>query len=106
MGGIETEVVDDIIEQTWEKAFVNIGINAIGALTRLPNGELLENYYLKRFMALAVDEALEVAKMKDISLHKKDFIDLIQCFFRKENYFNYYLNSYSRAFFRENKKHR
>ncbi|MHA2290085.1 MAG: ketopantoate reductase family protein, partial [Promethearchaeota archaeon] len=63
--------------QSWEKAFVNIGINAMGALTRLPNGELLENEYLKQYMGMAVEEALHVAKLKKIALHKKNYVNLM-----------------------------
>jgi len=76
-GGIKTEIVDDIIRCSWEKAFVNIGINAIGALTRLTNGELLENEDLKRYMGIAVKEALEVAKLKEVTLPERDYIDLM-----------------------------
>jgi len=77
VGGLKTEIVDDIIKCSWEKAFVNIGINAIGALTRLTNGELLKNEYLKQYMDIAVMEALEVAKSKKIPLSDRDFFDLM-----------------------------
>jgi 2-dehydropantoate 2-reductase len=77
VGGIKTEIVDDIIKCSWEKAFVNIGLNAIGALTRLNNGELLENAYLKQYMDIAVIEALEVAKLKEIEISERDYIDLM-----------------------------
>lgn len=76
-GGIDTELVEDIIECSWEKAFVNIGINAFAALTRLNNGELLENEYLKRLMGIAVEEALEIAKLKKIILSDRDYVDLM-----------------------------
>jgi 2-dehydropantoate 2-reductase len=76
-GGIKTEIVDDIIRCSWEKAFVNIGINAIGALARLKNGELLDDDYLKHFMGKTVEEALEVAKLKGIELSERDYIDLM-----------------------------
>ena len=76
-GGIDAELVEDIIECSWEKAFVNIGINAFAALTRLNNGELLENEYLKRLMSMAVEEALEVAKLKDIRLSDRNYVDLM-----------------------------
>jgi 2-dehydropantoate 2-reductase len=76
-GGIKTEIVDDIIKCSWEKAFVNIGLNAIGALTRLNNGELLENAYLKQYMNIAVMEALEVAKLKEIEISERDYIGLM-----------------------------
>jgi len=76
-GGLETEIVDDIIKHTWEKAFVNIGINALGALTRLNNGKLLENENLKLLMSAAVKEALEVAKLKCIDLSDRDYVRLM-----------------------------
>jgi 2-dehydropantoate 2-reductase len=76
-GGIKTEIVEDIIQCSWEKAFVNIGINALGALTRLKNGQLLENEDLKRFMCRTVEEALEVAKLKGINLSERNYCDLM-----------------------------
>jgi len=75
--GLKTEIVDDIIKCSWEKAFVNIGINAIGALSRLNNGELLENENLKKYMGIAVKEALDVAKLKEIEISERDYIDLM-----------------------------
>lgn len=74
--GLDAIMVDDIIKECWEKIFVNIGINAFGALTRLKNGKLLENEGLKYLMGEAVKEAVEVAKRKNINLPKKDFIAL------------------------------
>jgi 2-dehydropantoate 2-reductase len=72
--GLETIIVDDIIKECWEKIFVNIGINAFGALTRLKNGILLELEGLRYFMSEAINEAIKVAKAKKINLFKKDFI--------------------------------
>lgn len=74
--GLQTIVVDDIIKECWEKAFINIGINAFGALTRLRNGKLLEINGLKDLMAEAINEALLIAKKKGIQLSDKDFISL------------------------------
>ena len=74
--GLETSIVDDIIKESWEKVFVNVGINPFGALTRLKNGKLLENEGIKHFMAIAVQEAVEVAKKKNINLSERDFVAL------------------------------
>lgn len=74
--GLKTIIVKDIIKECWEKVFVNIGINAVGALTRLPNGKLLEIEGLKYIMAEAIREAIEVAKMKNIKLPEKDYISI------------------------------
>lgn len=74
--GLETVIVRDIIQSSWEKIFVNIGINALGALTRLNNGQLLEDEGLKRIMKKAVQEALKVAELKKIQLPDTDYLKL------------------------------
>jgi len=76
-GGLQTEIVEDIIKCSWEKVFVNIGINAIGALTGLTNGQLLEKSSLRIIMGNAVKEALEVAHMKQIDLSNRDYVELM-----------------------------
>jgi len=72
--GIDTEIVDDIIGESWEKVFVNVGINAFGALSRLKNGQLLENKGIKHMMGIAINEALKVAEKQHIILSNKDFL--------------------------------
>ena len=76
LAGFTTEIVEDIIKESWEKVLVNIGINALGALTRLPNGKLLEIKALKYIMGEAIKEAIEVAEMKNVKLSKKNFIEI------------------------------
>jgi len=76
-GGLETDIVADIIKCSWEKVFVNIGINAIGALTGLENGQLLENNSLRKLMEKAVVEALVVSKALKIDLSDVDYVDLM-----------------------------
>jgi 2-dehydropantoate 2-reductase len=85
--GVEISLVENIIARSWEKAFVNIGINALGALTRLENGKLLEFEALKNLMRKAVKEALKVADLINIDLDKKDYIELTY-FVAKETYNN------------------
>jgi 2-dehydropantoate 2-reductase len=74
LSGMETIIVEDIIRECWEKIFVNIGINAFGALTRLKNGELLHYEKIKKLMEVAVVEAVNVAKHLGINLSHKNFI--------------------------------
>ena len=76
LAGFETIVVKDIIMESWEKVFVNIGINAVGALSRLPNGKLLENEGLRYLLEQAVIESVKIAKMKGIKLPEKDYISI------------------------------
>lgn len=75
--GLQTEIVEDIIKCSWEKVFVNIGINAVGALTGLKNGQLLEKNSLRKMMEKAVKEALEVAHAKQINLSNRDYVELM-----------------------------
>jgi len=76
LAGLETTLTNDIIRDSWEKVLINIGINAIGTLTRLKNGELLKIEGLKRLMGDAIREAISVAKRKKIDLSKKDYVAL------------------------------
>jgi 2-dehydropantoate 2-reductase len=71
--GFKTTLSDDIIRDSWEKVFVNIGINPFGALTRLRNGQLLENKKIKALMGDAVEEAVKIARLKHINLSEQDF---------------------------------
>ncbi|MFX1443241.1 MAG: ketopantoate reductase family protein [Promethearchaeota archaeon] len=77
ISGLETINVNDIIRESWEKVFVNIGINAFGALTRLKNGQLLQDERLKILMAEAVKEAIKIAGLKNVNLSKSDYIGIM-----------------------------
>ena len=83
--GIETEIVNDINIYCWEKVFVNIGINALGAITQLKNGQLLENEKLKRLMQELVLEAEAVAQKKKINLPQKDYVKIMYQVAEKTN---------------------
>src|SRR4030043_2269991 len=64
--GIETEVSSQIHDLVWEKLFVNVGINALAAITGLRNGQLLDYPETLRLMGGLVSEAIEVAKRKGV----------------------------------------
>jgi len=66
--GFETEITDDLPGAIWSKVVINCGINAVGALTRLRNGLLIEDAGASRVMRVAVEEAAAVATMKGITL--------------------------------------
>jgi 2-dehydropantoate 2-reductase len=66
--GIETEVVTDVRGIVWGKLLINVGINAITALTGIKNGQLLdleETVWLSR---AAVKEAMAVAEAQHIDV--------------------------------------
>ncbi len=60
--GIATSLSEDIDTLLWSKLIVNVGINALTALLRIPNGALLQSPESEALMRDAVDEALAVAK--------------------------------------------
>ncbi len=67
-GGIETEVSSNIHDHVWGKLLVNVGINALTALTGFKNGQLLDYPESARLMEKLVSEAVEVARGKGIQL--------------------------------------
>ena len=60
--GIGCRAVKDIEPVLWRKLFVNIGINAVTALTGLRNGQLLDVQETRLLMRDAVAEAVAVAE--------------------------------------------
>ncbi|MFP3928506.1 MAG: ketopantoate reductase family protein [Desulfobacteraceae bacterium] len=70
--GFKTECVEEVDGLIWGKLVVNVGINALTAVTRLRNGRLAEIHHTRRVMARAVEEAVAVSKAKGISLPYPD----------------------------------
>lgn len=66
--GLQTKLSRDIKGLVWSKLVVNAGINALSAITRLPNGKLTEFEGTRRILREAVTEAARVAKRKRIKL--------------------------------------
>lgn len=60
--GLNVRFSGDIRAEQWEKLSVNVGINAITALTGLPNGELTKDSGLRQLVAEAVHEAVRVSE--------------------------------------------
>ncbi len=68
--GIETEVSSDIQTHVWNKLLVNVGINALTALTGFKNGQLLDYPETTRLMEKLVFEAVGVAKKKGVRIEE------------------------------------
>lgn len=66
--GLETKMSRDIKSLIWSKLIINAGINALTAITRLPNGKLPEYEGTKRILREAVTEAARIAKRKRVKL--------------------------------------
>ena len=68
--GIETEVAADVRSIVWGELLINVGINAITALTGIKNGELLDLEATVDLSRAAVEEAIAVAKAQHIDVRK------------------------------------
>jgi 2-dehydropantoate 2-reductase len=68
--GIETEVAEDVRSILWGKLLINVGINAITALTGIKNGELLDLEATKMLSRAAVEEAAAVARAQRIHVRE------------------------------------
>jgi 2-dehydropantoate 2-reductase len=66
--GIETEVSPNIHDLVWEKLLINVGINALTALTGLKNGQLLDYPETMRLLDALVTEGAEVAARNGIRI--------------------------------------
>jgi 2-dehydropantoate 2-reductase len=62
----------DLEGTIWSKLIINVGINALTAITRLNNGRLLEFEGTRRIMSDAVAEAAEVARAKGVKIAQAD----------------------------------
>jgi 2-dehydropantoate 2-reductase len=67
-GGIETVIVDNILDYVWSKLLINVGINALTAILRCPNGKLLESATTQEKLTKAVREGEAVARALGIQL--------------------------------------
>ena len=72
--GIQTEAVDDVRSVLWNKLLINIGINAITALTTIKNGQILDLEITRQLSRNAVEEAVEIAGQMNIKV-REDAVD-------------------------------
>jgi 2-dehydropantoate 2-reductase len=70
--GFKAESVDNVTDLIWGKLIVNVGINALTAITRLKNGRLPEVPGTRLVLKEAVKEAVAVAAAKNIRLPYSD----------------------------------
>ena len=72
--GIESESVADVRSVLWNKLLINIGINAITALTAIKNGQLLDLEATRELSRMAVEEAIQIAGRMNIAV-RDDAVD-------------------------------
>jgi 2-dehydropantoate 2-reductase len=70
--GFEVRSSDNIEGVVWTKTLVNCGINPVGALTGLTNGEVYNNKALRGLIVRLVEEAVQVVEALGIELTTED----------------------------------
>ncbi|MEG1585123.1 MAG: 2-dehydropantoate 2-reductase, partial [Anaerovorax sp.] len=70
--GLETEISQNVVGLVWDKLLVNVGINALTAITKLENGKLIGHKELEEVLEKAVTEGAQVAKAKGVQLGFSD----------------------------------
>lgn len=72
--GIQTDAVEDVHRVVWNKLLINVGINAITALTGITNGQVLDLESTREISRNAVEEAITVARASGIDVDE-DAVD-------------------------------
>ncbi len=70
--GLPADVRDDIDALLWGKLLVNVGINALTALLRVPNGALADLPHARDLLTQAVSEAAAVAAARGVHVPYAD----------------------------------
>jgi 2-dehydropantoate 2-reductase len=68
--GIKSAAVEAVRPVIWDKLLVNVGINAITALTGIKNGQILDLELTQELSRTAVEEATAVAQAQGIEIRK------------------------------------
>ena len=68
--GIDTQAVDNVRSLIWDKLLINVGINAITALTGINNGGILEMEATRSLSRIAVQEAMAVARARGVAVRE------------------------------------
>lgn len=76
--GIQSTAVKDVRPAIWDKLIVNVGINAITALTGIKNGQILDLEGTRELSRAAVQEAVAVAKAQGIKIRKDPVAHVFQ----------------------------
>lgn len=76
--GFETKISKDIDSVIWGKLIINVGINALTAITRLNNGRLLDYEESRELLRSAVQEAVKTVKRKRVKLAYDDPIQKVE----------------------------
>lgn len=70
--GLPTIVTDHVEEYIWTKLLLNVGYNALGAISRARNGEVARSREGRALLTTLIMEAMLVARGLGVTLHQDD----------------------------------
>lgn len=76
--GFQTKIADNIQDLIWSKLIINVGINALTAITHLNNGRLIEFDGTNAVLEKAVKESVKVAQAKGVKLIFEDPLEKVK----------------------------
>lgn len=76
--GVEMHISQGVDSLIWTKLMVNVGINALTAITMLTNGQLLDYEETKTLQDRVVHEGAAVAKAKGIAFMAEDILEHVR----------------------------
>ncbi len=76
--GFNVHICKDPSELIWNKLIINVGINAITAILKIKNGEILKQNAAKSIMKNAVTEAVMVANAKGFNFDEEEMIKIVE----------------------------
>jgi 2-dehydropantoate 2-reductase len=90
--GLDADIVPDVESLIWSKLIINVGINALTAILKVQNGQLVEISYARKLMGHLVEEAVRCVKEKGLQLPYSDPIDRVEevCRLTAANYSSMY----------------
>ncbi len=71
---LQVRITKDITSVLWSKLVINVGVNALSAVLKLPNGRLTQYEGANRIFREAITEAVKVAKRKRVKLIYDDVL--------------------------------
>lgn len=80
-GGMETQVSGEMELLIWEKLQVNVGINAITALTGIRNGVIAQSGEARALSTAAVEESVRVSRAKGFPI-REDMVERVMAIAR------------------------
>ncbi|MHC6179319.1 ketopantoate reductase family protein [Clostridium sp. JNZ X4-2] len=70
--GFDTIISNNIMESIWSKLIINAGINALTAILKVENGEILKYEETKQIIKMEVGEAVKIARASGVFLNEDD----------------------------------